>query len=262
MSASTLFLWQADFMKTNSIVIYCDGACSGNPGPGGWGSIVILDQSPEQSLVKELGSGHPATTNNRMEMSAVIAALNYSCLLAAQNKIESIQIFTDSVYVIRGITQWIHGWKRRGWKNAENEEVSNKDLWIDLDKAVAAVKPEISGQIEWNFVKGHSGIAGNERCDEIAVAFSKNNYIDLYEGSAGGYVFDVTQLPEKKPLPEMKKKSGGASTPAWYLSYVNGVFSRHATWGECEAVVKGRPAKFKKVTSEAEEDAIKKSWGI
>ncbi|AGH96198.1 ribonuclease HI [Pseudobdellovibrio exovorus] len=246
-------------MKTNSIVIYCDGACSGNPGPGGWGSIVIL----EQSVVKELGGGHPATTNNRMEMSAVIAALNYSRILATQQKIESIQVFTDSVYVIRGITQWIHGWKKRGWKNAANEEVSNRDLWIELDQAVASVKPTISGQIEWNFVKGHSGIAGNERCDEIAVAFSKNNYIELYEGNAAAYLFDVTQLPEKKPLPEMKKNSSsGSSTSAWYLSYVNGVFRRHATWGECEAVVKGRPAKFKKVTSEAEEDAIKKSWGL
>lgn len=248
-------------MQTNSIVIYGDGACSGNPGPGGWGSIVIFDGK----TVKELGGGDGATTNNRMEMSAVIAALNYSHTLLQESGASSanIQIFTDSVYVIRGITQWIHGWKRRGWKNAENQDVSNRDLWIELDRAVSGIKNGVGANLEWNFVKGHSGIAGNERCDEIAVAFSKNSYVDLYHGSASGYVFDVTELPEKKPLPEMKKNgASGSGKPAWYLSYVNGVLSRHATWGECEAVVKGRPAKFKKVTSEEEEAAVKKSWGV
>ena len=198
-----------------------------------------------------------------MEMTGVLEALHYCIKNYSKGDLGHIQIFTDSVYVIRGITQWIKGWKKRGWKNAANEEVSNQDIWVELDKVVAAVKFKLDCEIKWNFVKGHSGVAGNERCDEIAVAFSKKVYIDLYKGSAAGYgPFDVRQLPEIRPLPEMKKKSDGVKAPAWYLSYVNGVLTKHATWGECEAVVKGRPAKFKKVTSAEEEVSVKKSWGI
>ncbi|MEK6628886.1 MAG: ribonuclease H [Bdellovibrionota bacterium] len=246
-------------MKSVDIVIYCDGACSGNPGPGGFGSIVIIGNS-----VIELGGGDRATTNNRMEMSAVLEALRYCNRTYSKGEIGTIQIFTDSVYVIRGITQWIFGWKKRGWKNAANEDVSNQDIWIQLDQSVSDIKKKLTDDIKWNFVKGHSGVAGNERCDVIAVAYSKNDYIDLYKGSAASYIFDVRELPEIKSVPEMKKKtdSNSPKPAAWYLSYVNGVLSKHATWSECEAVVKGRPAKFKKVSSQDEEAAIKKSWGI
>ncbi len=244
-------------MNSKKIIIYCDGACSGNPGPGGWGSVVICGNE-----VTELGDGAAATTNNRMEMSAVVAALNFCSLKYLKYNIESVQIFTDSVYVIKGITQWISGWKKRGWKNAANEEVSNQDIWVELDQSVLNAKTKLKTELKWNFVKGHSGVAGNERCDVIAVAFSKNDFIDLYEGSAKNYVFDVSVLPELRPLPEMKKKSDSGAKVVWYLSYVNGVLKKHQTWSECEAVVKGRPAKFKKVSSEEEERAVKKSWGI
>lgn len=245
-------------MKNKFISIYCDGACSGNPGPGGWGSIVI----ESNQHVIELGDGDRATTNNRMEMSAVLAALGYCVENYKKDELAKIQIFTDSVYVIRGMTQWIFGWKKRGWKNAENQDVSNQDIWEELDLVVQAVKSKLNCELEWNFVKGHSGIAGNERCDEIAVAFSKNEYIDLFNGSAKDYIFDVSVLPTKRDLPEMKKNNSSASKAAWYLSYVNGVLTKHNTWKECEAVVKGRPAKFKKVSSEEEEMAVKKSWGV
>lgn len=246
-------------MNLNEVVIYCDGACSGNPGPGGWGSIVIRDNK-----VIELGGGDLPTTNNRMEMMAALEALHFCCHQYSKGEVSKILIFTDSVYVIRGITQWIFGWKKRGWKNAANEEVSNQDLWIRLDDVVRRVKTLLACELQWNFVKGHSGVAGNERCDEIAVAYSKNNRIDLYEGSASNYIFDIDNLPEIKSVPEMKKKSDEAGTKAtaWYLSYVNGVLTKHTTWRECEAVVKGRPAKFKKVSSQEEEATVKKSWGI
>lgn len=254
-----VFYGSLGFMKSTNVTVYCDGACSGNPGPGGWGSIVIIGD-----LVVELGGGTPATTNNRMEMTAVSEALRYCVKNYSKGDLEFIQIFTDSVYTIRGITQWIFGWKKRGWKNAANEEVSNQDIWIELDKVVSLVKSKLDCEIRWNFVKGHSGVLGNERCDEIAVAFSKNQYIDLYKGTAASYVFDVRALPEIRPLPDMKSKSDNNSPKpaAWYLSYINGVLLRHTTWRECEAVVKGRPAKFKKVTSVEEETTVKKSWGI
>lgn len=242
------------YMAQSPVIIYCDGACSGNPGPGGWGSIVICADQ-----VVELGDHSQATTNNRMEMTAVLAALQFS--INHYKNAASIQVMTDSVYVIRGITQWMFGWKKRNWKNAENEEVSNRDLWMDLDAVVSEIKKN-KIEIKWNFVKGHSGVPGNERCDQIAVAYSKNEFIELYSGLAADYLFDVTELPEIRPLPEMKSKSSAPSAPSWYLSYVNGVLTKHKTWKECEAVVKGRPAKFKKVSSVQEETEVKKNWGI
>jgi ribonuclease HI len=244
---------------SSRLVIYGDGACSGNPGPGGWGSIVI-----SRDHVEELGGAESSTTNNRMEISAILNAFSWCLALPSQRQISEILIFTDSVYLIRGITQWIFGWKRRGWKTAEGAEVSNQDLWQEMDQTILALKkkfPEIS--LKWNFVKGHAGDPGNERCDEIAVAGSKKSYVNLYRGPAKNYIFDTTVLPEPKALPEMNKKpEASASKPAWYISYVNGVFNRHQTWKECEALVKGRAAKFKKVTSEEEETQVKKSWGI
>ncbi len=245
-------------MKPLNATIYCDGACSGNPGPGGWGSIVIVGEQ-----VAELGGGADATTNNRMEMTGVLEALRFCLKHYEKGELSIIHIFTDSVYVIRGITQWVFGWKKRGWKNAAGEEVANQDIWIELDKVVAAVKFKLHCELKWNFVKGHSGVPGNERCDVIAVAFSKRQWVTLFIGISAGYEFDVNVLPEIRPLPEMKSKTDGGVKPvAWYLSYVNGVLAKHSTWSECEAVVKGRPAKFKKVTSLEEETQIKKSWGL
>lgn len=241
-------------MIQDQIIIYSDGACSGNPGPGGWGSIVI-----DQNQVVELGGADYSTTNNRMEMTATLEALKYC--LRQKTKAKQILIFTDSVYVIRGITQWIFGWKKRGWKNAENAEVSNQDIWIDFDQVVRAIKSE-KIELKWNFIKGHTGVPGNERCDEIAVAFSKNTPIRLYSGAGENYIFNPAELPTPLPLPEMRNHKTDEKKTAWYLSYINGVLTRHETWKECEAVVKGRPAKFKKVTSQAEEDEVKKSWGI
>jgi ribonuclease HI len=197
-----------------------------------------------------------------MELSATLFALNYCAENFEKNKIDSIQVYTDSVYVIKGITLWIIGWKKRGWKNAANEEVANQDLWEVLDSAVIRVKNQLGASIKWSFVKGHSGIAGNERCDEIAVAYSKNNYVELYDGKAEEYFFDALEAPVTRELPDINKKTSGSPKTFWYLSYINGVLTQHKTWKECEAVVKGRAAKFKKVSSAEEELTVKKSWGI
>lgn len=247
-------------MLKDQIIIYSDGACSGNPGPGGWGSIVIFGHHGQ---VQELGGDEAASTNNRMEITGSLAALALCLDSKELRSAKKIIMLTDSVYVIRGITEWIFGWRKRGWRTAGNEPVSNQDLWEDLDGVVRQIKTVNKNiEIQWSFVKGHAGIAGNERCDQIAVAFSKKDYIDLYKGPATSYHFDVFALPELKPLPDMKKKEAGPKKPAWYLSLVNGVLTKHNTWVECEAKVKGRPAKFKKVSSDEEEQQIKKSWGI
>jgi len=136
---------------TETIDIYTDGACSGNPGPGGWGAILRYNGTE-----KELFGGEAATTNNRMEMMAVIEALR------ALKRPLAVRVHTDSQYVQKGISEWIHGWKKRGWKTADRKPVKNEDLWRTLDGLAA------QHRIEWHWVKGHAGHAENERADELA----------------------------------------------------------------------------------------------
>ena len=138
-------------MSAAPVVIHTDGACSGNPGPGGWGAI--LDYNGTR---KELSGGEAETTNNRMELMAAIAsleALKRSC---------TVDLHTDSQYLRNGIMSWIHGWKRNGWRTADKKPVKNVDLWQRLDEAL---KPH---KVEWHWVKGHAGHPMNERADELA----------------------------------------------------------------------------------------------
>ena len=138
----------------NKIIIYTDGACKGNPGPGGWG--VILRSAGH--VEKELFGGEALTTNNRMEMTAVIEALS------ALKRPCDIALYIDSKYVLQGITEWLPGWKAKGWKTAAKQPVKNVDLWQKLDALV-----NTSGHtIEWCWVKGHAGDPGNERADALA----------------------------------------------------------------------------------------------
>ena len=133
------------------VIIYTDGACRGNPGPGGWGALIKLDGAE-----KELFGGQINTTNNQMELSAAIeglAALKESC---------NVKLFTDSKYVMDGINKWLPAWKSRNWTTANKKPVKNRDLWELLDKAVS------KHNIEWNWVKGHSGNPGNEMADDLA----------------------------------------------------------------------------------------------
>lgn len=140
-------------MRMKQVEIFTDGACKGNPGPGGWGALLRMGRHE-----KELSGGEPDTTNNRMEMTAVIRALE------ALIEPCDIALYSDSKYVIDGITKWVHGWQKRGWINASRQPVRNEDLWHEL---IAAAKRH---RIEWNWVRGHSGHAENERVDQLAVA--------------------------------------------------------------------------------------------
>jgi ribonuclease HI len=133
------------------VVIYTDGACSGNPGPGGWGALLAA-----KGREKELAGGEPLTTNNRMELTAAIMALE---ALRVPSRVE---LHTDSMYVRDGITKWLKGWKRNGWRTAEKKPVKNEDLWKRLDAATAR------HDIDWRWVKGHNGDPGNERADALA----------------------------------------------------------------------------------------------
>ena len=133
------------------VTIYTDGACSGNPGPGGWGAILLFKGSE-----KEISGGEAYTTNNRMEIRAAIEGLN------ALKRSCAVDLFTDSQYVRQGITQWMHNWKRRGWRTADNKPVKNEDLWRKLDELAAR------HEIHWVWVRGHAGNGGNQHADALA----------------------------------------------------------------------------------------------
>jgi ribonuclease HI len=138
-------------MSESIITIYTDGACRGNPGPGGWGAWLRWGTHE-----KELWGGEPLTTNNRMELTAVIEALS------TLKRASRVELHTDSQYVRQGITAWIHNWKRRGWTTADKKPVKNVDLWLRLDALASA------HDVDWRWVKGHAGDPGNERADALA----------------------------------------------------------------------------------------------
>jgi ribonuclease HI len=161
--------------------VYTDGACSGNPGPGGWGVVVQFADGRQQ----ELGGKAPQTTNNRMELQAAIEALK---ALPEFMPAGTTTLYTDSEYVINGITKWLVNWKKKGWKTAQGKTVLNQDLWQTLDELNR-------GQVEWRYVRGHAGHAGNERADAIARAFSLNqmpHLVNLDDDATPMELFQVT----------------------------------------------------------------------
>ena len=135
-----------------SIKVYTDGACRGNPGPGGWGVYIQLNDEE-----KDLSGGNPETTNNQMEMQAALEALKY-----LKDKNDVIELYTDSNYLRQGITEWIHKWKLNNWRTAAKKPVANRDLWIEISDLNEKMN------VHWNWVKGHAGDPGNERADQLA----------------------------------------------------------------------------------------------
>lgn len=148
------------------IEIYTDGSSRGNPGPGGFGAIIISEH-----LVKEIGGAEKHTTNNRMELKAAIHALE-----SLPNEMGPIVIYTDSEYLMKGITQWIHNWIQKNWRTAAKKAVENQDLWQALLKNVEG------REISWKYVAGHAGHEFNERADEIATSFADEKEFNLYDG--------------------------------------------------------------------------------
>ena len=143
-----------------NIIIYTDGGCHGNPGPGGWGCVIIKEDEEQNTLVKKLSGGEANTTNNRMELTAAIKALE-AVYSDSQAKESLVSVYSDSQYVKNGITSWIKNWKKNGWKTAAKKSVLNQDLWVELDRLYNSLN------IEWKWVKGHAGVEYNEVCDQL-----------------------------------------------------------------------------------------------
>jgi ribonuclease HI len=241
-------------MPAHPVVVFADGAARGNPGPGGWGAIIATPDGE----VTELGGGERHTTNNRMELTSIVMALRHLAGTPGP-----IAVYSDSTYAIRGIRDWIRGWRRRGWVTAEGRPVVNRDLWETLAERVAARGR--TGRVAWHYVRGHSGVPGNERVDEIATAFAANKRPALYRGPLIRYDVALFDLPDDTSVPARSARDARrpAAKPYSYLSLVDGELMRHPTWAECEARVKGRSgARFKKTTSAEDEVAIATAWGV
>jgi ribonuclease HI len=229
-------------------IIFTDGASRGNPGPGGWAAVVI-DGEGASATITEAGGFEADTTNNRMEISAAVGGL------AKTHEGAHVLVYTDSSYLINGITKWIHGWKRNGWMTKAKDEVLNRDLWEKLHELVQARR------VEWKYVGGHVGILGNERCDHIATAFAdERDDVKLFNGKLADYdlpnILDIS-IDEAKAT---AKKSGSSRSKAAaysYVSMVNGIVETHKTWAECEKRVKGaKGARYKKALNPVEEMEI------
>lgn len=230
------------------IIIFTDGSSRGNPGPGGWGSVIVAGDH-----VRELGGREDDTTNNKMELAAALAALK------STDEGSVIKLHTDSSYVINGITKWVNGWKRNGWQTTTKTDVSNRDLWEELDM----LNKERS--VSWIYVGGHVGIAGNERCDEIATSFADNAPTQLFDGKLAQYsIKNILDISYNSESMESKKSSSSRSKAKAfsYVSAIGGDVKVHSTWAECEARVKGKKGvRYKKALDKREEESLVKEFG-
>ncbi len=235
-------------MEKARYVLVSDGACSKNPGPGGWGLIVLMPGD----RVREFGGFEDATTNNRMEIFGTYRGLQevYRDAMRVPDSVPKggvIEIISDSKYVLDGASRFVKNWIKNGWKTSTGEPVKNQDLWEKLEKGQEMLRNQ-GFRLEYRLVKGHAGTEANERVDQIAVRFSRGESIDLYEGPLSGYAVSLEPGARFEPV---------------YLSYVNGKLSRHSTWEECRRVTEGkRGARYKKIKNKLEEEETLASWGV
>ncbi|MBP9821265.1 MAG: ribonuclease HI [Candidatus Pacebacteria bacterium] len=239
----------------DSLVIFTDGSSLGNPGPGGWGAVLVFQKLDE---VFELGGNKTKTTNNEMELTAIIGALAH----ASMNTVP-VHVFTDSSYAINGITKWVHGWKRAGWITKDKKPVSHQAIWEQLDNLISS--RETRAGVTWHHVPGHVGVPGNERCDEIATSFASGKPTTLYRGKLSQYNHDLLNftINEEAAAARSDARARAATKAYSYLSLVDGTLEKHTTWTACESRVKGKAgAKFRKSISAEDEATIIKSWGV
>ena len=235
------------FMEKKAL-IFTDGAAKGNPGRGGFGVIIS-----HNGTITEKGGFKEYTTNNEMELKAVVEALKE----IAPKKVP-VEIYTDSKYVVEGAKGWVFGWANNGWVTKAKTDVLNKDLWQELLPLLGKV------EIAWHKIPGHSGLAGNERADVIASTFAEKGTFELYVGKAEGYSHDIhnTSYDEAKAQERSDARQRQNQKAYSYVSAVDGVVMIHKTWAECEARVKGKKgARFKKSLDAGNEGEVVREFG-
>lgn len=226
----------------NKITIFTDGAAKGNPGPGGYGAVLLFGDS-----VLEIGEAKSLTTNNEMELRAVVEALKQ-----VPQDAGPVTVYTDSKYVVEGATGWTFGWMKNGWKTKTGTDVLHKGLWQELVDLLKTTN------VEWYKIPGHSGLVGNERADKIASDLGEHKTVSLFTGPRTAYGYDIENVEyDKEKAAERSAARKRQALKAYsYVSVVEGVVETHQTWTECEARVKGKKARFKKAVSPAEEKEI------
>ncbi len=239
-----------------SIIIYTDGSSLGNPGPGAYGCVIVFQDTGE---VVELGGQSRETTNNKMELTAILKVLEY----LRHKRIESgtpVVIHTDSSYAINGITKWTAGWERKGWVTMQKTPVLNVEIWKPLAELAKHFK-----KLKFEHVRGHAGVWGNERCDHIATEFAAGRHPKLFKGKLEKY--DARVIPgawvsplAKSSITVSQTKKKGSGKAYSYVSVIAGKVMTHPDWESCKARVYGKNAKFKKVLTKTEEDALKQEW--
>ena len=239
------------------ITIFTDGSSLGNPGPGGWGAVIVNSVSGE---ITELGGGKKSTTNNEMELQAVISAFAHLAGTGCNNTV--VTVYSDSRYVIQGITEWVHGWVKNGWQTKDKKPVQHKHLWEELYAFSKGCAEKRDCKLVWRHVLGHVGIPGNERVDTIAQMFALGKRIELFHGVAEQYpIHNITDVDESK-VGASRSSSKNRGKAYSHLSLIDGVVERHTTWAECEKRVKGKNAKYKKALSPEHEQEILDEWGV
>lgn len=236
------------YIMTQTMTIFTDGAAKGNPGPGGYAAVIS-----DGDTITELGGHKTRTTNNEMELKAVVEALTQ-----VAGKTKNVAIYTDSKYVVSGATGWIFGWMKNGWQTQGKTDVINKELW----QALVPLLKQVT--VDWHKVPGHVGIIGNERADVIASTFAEKGKCELYIGPKNtyGYAIENTQYDESKAQDRSNARKRSAQKAYSYISAIDGVVKIHKTWAECEARVKGKKgARFKKSLDAVNEGEIVREFG-
>lgn len=231
-----------------TITIFSDGAAKGNPGRGGYGAVISY-----HDRVVEIGAHKTRTTNNEMELTAVVESLK-----VVERADAIVAIYTDSKYVVEGAKGWIFGWQKNGWKTKADTAVANKELWQELAPLLKKIT------IEWHKVPGHVGIIGNERADTIASDFAEHGTFNLYNGPKTAYGFNIedTSFDEAKATERSDARKRSAQKAFSYISAVDGVVQVHQTWSECEKRVKGKKGvRFKKSLDAGNEREIVREFG-
>lgn len=232
------------------ITVFTDGASRGNPGPGGWGTIVIS----AEGKVTELGGRDSTTTNNRMELTALLEALRF---IRERKYDGDIILYSDSAYALNGISSWVYGWEKNNWQTKDKEPVLNQDLWSALLEVARELK--LKHGITWKKIEGHSGIRGNERADAIATSFADKTPLLLFSGSASQHetLIGGGLLTIDSDLKSNTQKTKNTAKAYSYVSLVDGTVHVDKVWQDCKDRVSGkRDVKFRKAISKSDENTL------